>query len=108
MVARSNARAIVRVADSLHEVRNRWRRCPAELAGARAVEIEQVGAGGRTAAGTFKRVPHLDVFRFRSYHATMTDEIEAVKETAKAVQEVAKTGGKVIDAGRSVGGFLVF
>jgi hypothetical protein len=36
----------------------------------------------------------------------MTDEIEAVKETAKAVQEVAKTGGKVIDAGRSVGGFL--
>jgi hypothetical protein len=36
----------------------------------------------------------------------MTDEIEAVKETARAVQEVAKTGGKVIDAGRSVGGFL--
>jgi hypothetical protein len=36
----------------------------------------------------------------------MADEIEAVTETAKAVQEVAKTGAKAIDAGRSVGGFL--
>jgi Abortive infection alpha len=41
-----------------------------------------------------------------STESPMTDEIEAVKETARAVQEVAKTGGKVIDAGRSVGGFL--
>ena len=36
----------------------------------------------------------------------MADEIEAVTEAAKAVQEVAKTGGQAIDAGRSVGGFL--
>jgi hypothetical protein len=36
----------------------------------------------------------------------MADEIEALKEAAKAVQEVAKTSGKAIDAGRSVGGFL--
>ena len=36
----------------------------------------------------------------------MADEIEAVTEAAKALQEVARTGGKAIDASRSVGGFL--
>jgi hypothetical protein len=36
----------------------------------------------------------------------MVDEIEAVTEAARAVQEVAKTSAKAIDAGRSVGGFL--
>lgn len=36
----------------------------------------------------------------------MSDESEAAAESAKAIQEVAKTGGKAIDAGRDVGGFL--
>lgn len=36
----------------------------------------------------------------------MTDEIDAVTETAKATQEVAKTTGKAIDSVRDVGGFL--
>jgi hypothetical protein len=36
----------------------------------------------------------------------MTDEVEAVKETAKAVQEVAKAGGKAIDAGVKTGSWL--
>jgi hypothetical protein len=34
------------------------------------------------------------------------DEIEAITESAKAVQEVAKVGGKIIDAGREAGGLL--
>ncbi len=36
----------------------------------------------------------------------MTEETEAVKETAKATQEVAKTTGKAIDASREFGGFV--
>jgi hypothetical protein len=36
----------------------------------------------------------------------MPDEIEAVTETAKAVQEVAKVGGKAIDATRELGVFV--
>lgn len=36
----------------------------------------------------------------------MSDEIEAVTESAKAVQEVAKTGGKIIDAGSALGKWL--
>jgi hypothetical protein len=36
----------------------------------------------------------------------MSDPIEAASETAKAVQEVAKAGGKAIDAGRDAGGWL--
>ena len=36
----------------------------------------------------------------------MTEETEAVKETAKATQEVAKTAGKAIDASREFGGFV--
>ncbi|AEJ01299.1 hypothetical protein Nit79A3_1467 [Nitrosomonas sp. Is79A3] len=36
----------------------------------------------------------------------MTEEIEAVKETAKAVQEVAKTTGQAIEASKEVGGFI--
>lgn len=35
----------------------------------------------------------------------MSDD-EAITETAKAVQEVAKVGGKAIDAGRDAGGWL--
>lgn len=36
----------------------------------------------------------------------MGDETEAFKEGAKAVQEVAKATGKVVDAGRGAGGWL--
>lgn len=36
----------------------------------------------------------------------MTSEIDAVTESAKATQEVAKTAGKAIDAARDAGGFL--
>jgi len=36
----------------------------------------------------------------------MSDELDPVKEPAKAAQEVAKTGGKAIDAGREFGGFI--
>ena len=36
----------------------------------------------------------------------MTDEIEAVKESAKAVQEVAKTSGKMIEATKDFCGFI--
>ncbi len=36
----------------------------------------------------------------------MYDETEAVKESAKAVQEVAKASGKAIDAGSKFGGFI--
>lgn len=36
----------------------------------------------------------------------MGDEVEMTTETVKAVQEVAKTTGKAIDAGRDFGGFL--
>src|SRR5262245_48190581 len=36
----------------------------------------------------------------------MSDESNAVKESAKAAQEVAKTAGKAIDAGRDAGGWL--
>ena len=36
----------------------------------------------------------------------MGDEIEAVTETAKAVQEVAKTTGKVVDATQAAGAYL--
>jgi hypothetical protein len=36
----------------------------------------------------------------------MSGESDTVKEVAKATQEVAKTAGKAVDAGRSVGGFL--
>lgn len=35
-----------------------------------------------------------------------SDPIEAMTESAKALQEVAKTGGKAVDASRSVGGWL--
>ena len=34
------------------------------------------------------------------------DPTEAITESAKALQEVAKTGGKVVDASRRVGGWL--
>lgn len=36
----------------------------------------------------------------------MNEEIEAIKETAKATQEVAKTASNAIDAGREMGGFI--
>lgn len=36
----------------------------------------------------------------------MRDEIKAIEEAAKAAQELAKTGGKAIDATRDVGGWL--
>lgn len=36
----------------------------------------------------------------------MDEEVAAIKETAKAVQEVAKTGGKAIDAGVRTGTWL--
>jgi len=36
----------------------------------------------------------------------MTEETEAVKETAKAAQEIAKTTGKAIDASQKFGGFV--
>lgn len=36
----------------------------------------------------------------------MGDETDAVKESAKAVQEVAKVTGKAIDAGKKFGGFI--
>jgi len=36
----------------------------------------------------------------------MSEETEAIKETAKATQEVAKTTSKAIDAGREMGGFV--
>ncbi len=36
----------------------------------------------------------------------MGEEAEAFKEGAKAVQEVAKATGKVVDAGRGAGGWL--
>lgn len=36
----------------------------------------------------------------------MSDETEAIKEAAKATQEVAKTASKAIDAGREMGGFV--
>jgi hypothetical protein len=36
----------------------------------------------------------------------MSDETKAIEETAKAAQELAKTGSKAIDATRDVGGFL--
>ncbi|KYG22608.1 hypothetical protein SE92_22315 [Bradyrhizobium sp. AT1] len=36
----------------------------------------------------------------------MDEEVAAIKETAKAVQEIAKTGGKAIDAGVKTGGWL--
>ncbi len=37
----------------------------------------------------------------------MGDEIEAVTETAKAVQEIAKTTGKALDATQAAGAYLV-
>jgi hypothetical protein len=36
----------------------------------------------------------------------MSEETEAVKETAKAAQEIAKTTGKAIDASQKFGGFV--
>ncbi|TQV65819.1 DUF4393 domain-containing protein [Exilibacterium tricleocarpae] len=36
----------------------------------------------------------------------MSEELESIKETAKATQEVAKTASKAIDAGREMGGFV--
>jgi hypothetical protein len=36
----------------------------------------------------------------------MNQEIETVKESAKAIKEVAKTTGKAIDAGEKFGGFI--
>jgi hypothetical protein len=36
----------------------------------------------------------------------MTDPTEALSESAKAVQEMAKVAGKAIDAGRQTGGWL--
>ncbi|MCG7986220.1 MAG: DUF4393 domain-containing protein [Candidatus Thiodiazotropha weberae] len=36
----------------------------------------------------------------------MPEETEAIKETAKATQEIAKTTGKAIDASREFGGFI--
>lgn len=36
----------------------------------------------------------------------MSDESEALKESAKAVQEIAKASGKAIDAGREAGGWI--
>lgn len=36
----------------------------------------------------------------------MDEEVAAIKETAKAVQELAKTGGKAIDAGVKTGSWL--
>jgi hypothetical protein len=36
----------------------------------------------------------------------MSDETKAIEETAKAAQELAKTGSKAIDATRDVGGWL--
>lgn len=36
----------------------------------------------------------------------MSEEAEAIKETAKATQEVAKTASNAIDAGREMGGFI--
>lgn len=36
----------------------------------------------------------------------MSEETEAIKETAKAAQEVAKTTSKAIDSGREMGGFI--
>jgi Abortive infection alpha len=36
----------------------------------------------------------------------MSEESEAIKETAKATQEVAKTASNAIDAGREMGGFI--
>jgi hypothetical protein len=36
----------------------------------------------------------------------MGDETEAFKEGAKAVQEVAKATGKIVDASRGAGGWL--
>lgn len=36
----------------------------------------------------------------------MSDESKALEETGKAVQEVAKTAGKVVDASEKLGGFI--
>lgn len=36
----------------------------------------------------------------------MNEELESIKETAKATQEVAKTASNAIDAGREMGGFV--
>ena len=36
----------------------------------------------------------------------MSDEIEAVTETAKALQEVAKTTGKAVDLAQAGGSYL--
>ena len=36
----------------------------------------------------------------------MADEPEVVIESSKAIQEVAKTGGKVVDLARDIGGFI--
>ncbi|MCF7956217.1 MAG: hypothetical protein K9M75_10470, partial [Phycisphaerae bacterium] len=36
----------------------------------------------------------------------MTEETKAIKETAIAAQEIAKTSGKAIDAGSKFGGFV--
>ena len=36
----------------------------------------------------------------------MSDETKAIEETAKAAQELAKTGSKALDATRDVGGWL--
>ena len=36
----------------------------------------------------------------------MSDEIEAIKESAKAAQEIAKASGQAIDAGSKFGGFI--
>src|ERR1700761_759937 len=40
------------------------------------------------------------------WEGLMAEEIEAVKESAKAIQEVAKTSGKAIDAGVKAGGWI--
>jgi hypothetical protein len=44
--------------------------------------------------------------RTRKKWAMSGDKIEAITESAKAVREVAKVGGKAIDAGREAGGWL--
>jgi hypothetical protein len=36
----------------------------------------------------------------------MTEESEAIKETVKAAQEIAKASGKAIDAGSKFGDFI--
>jgi hypothetical protein len=61
--------------------------------------------GGLYPAGMFSALsPQLEC----GYKAgtIMSDESEALRESAKAIQEVAKASGKAIDAGREAGGWL--